>query len=274
MLSLLSRALRLLPSTKVIRDDFSGPLLFVGDLHGDPMGLKIARRFLERGNGKVVFLGDYADRGRYQRETLRELFTLLLDYPDRVILLRGNHEIGPPGHPRYAGPVFPYDVKNVLTPEELSLYEEIHVRLPVVYLNEEIGIIALHGFISASLLSDLPREISPEEEFYILWSDSDPLSTEFRGVSVPDPWDWSKDRVEKVLEERGLFLLKGHSPHELKEAPRRIIVLFAHCRDTGGYYDYGVRYALVDGEMRLFEEIPCGEHRRILRSLEDYLSVG
>ncbi len=274
MLPFLSRALRLLPSTKVIQDDFPGPLLFVGDLHGDPMGVKIARRFLEHSNGKVVFLGDYADRGRYQRETLRGLFTLFLEHPDRVILLRGNHEIGSPSHPRYVGPVSPYDVRNVLTPEELSLYEEIHVRLPVVYLNEGIGIIALHGFISASLLSELPREMSPEEEFYILWSDSDPLSTEFRGVPVPDPWDWSREKVERVLEERGLFLLKGHSPHELKNTPERVVVLFAHCKDTGGYYDYGVRYALFDGEMRLFEEIPCGEHRKILHSLEDYLSVG
>ena len=40
----------------------------------------------------MVFLGDYADRGRYGIEVLYTLLRLKLANPDRVFLLRGNHE--------------------------------------------------------------------------------------------------------------------------------------------------------------------------------------
>ena len=271
MLPLLYKVLELLPSEKIIVDDFSGPTFFVGDLHGDPTAIRIAESFLEKTGGKVVFLGDYADRGKYQRETLSALFRLFLENPDSVVLLRGNHEVGPRNHPRYVGPVFPYDVSFYLSPEELQLYEAIHVRLPVIYFNESAGVVAVHGFLPSSLLEKLPdADLSPRDEFFIVWSDSDPLSTEFRGVSVPDPWDWDAKKVEKVLESRDLFLLKGHSPHELKKGFKRISVLFAHCKDTGGYYDYGIRYALFDGGLKTFEEIPCGSHENLIVSLRSY----
>ncbi|MFI5332720.1 MAG: metallophosphoesterase family protein [Candidatus Babeliales bacterium] len=71
-----------------------------GDLHGDVHSLVTAvADYIEPSQGfrlkpgiSMIFLGDYVDKGLYGCECIYTLMRLKLDNPDRVFLLRGNHE--------------------------------------------------------------------------------------------------------------------------------------------------------------------------------------
>ncbi len=68
--------------------------IVVGDIHADLDSLnKVINLFLQyNGDKNILFLGDYADRGRDPDKCFSLLFKLKTLFPNRVFLLRGNHE--------------------------------------------------------------------------------------------------------------------------------------------------------------------------------------
>lgn len=71
------------------------PFFAVGDIHGCKSILKNLMRRIDEfadGSEKIVFLGDYIDRGLESQQVLIWLFELTQAFPDRVICLMGNHE--------------------------------------------------------------------------------------------------------------------------------------------------------------------------------------
>lgn len=66
---------------------------FLGDIHGQFYDLK--ELFAVGGDcpqTNYLFMGDFVDRGFYSVESFLLLLTLKVRYPDRIFLIRGNHE--------------------------------------------------------------------------------------------------------------------------------------------------------------------------------------
>ena len=71
----------------------NSPVSLVGDVHGQFHDLiEIFKIGGELPFTNYLFLGDYVDRGAYSIETIWLLILFKLKYPQRINLLRGNHE--------------------------------------------------------------------------------------------------------------------------------------------------------------------------------------
>ena len=74
-----------------------GQTIIFGDIHGQFYDLLAAFRDKEIGcptkiDSKMVFMGDYVDRGLYGVETVLLVLMLKQCFPNKIYLLRGNHE--------------------------------------------------------------------------------------------------------------------------------------------------------------------------------------
>lgn len=64
-----------------------------GDIHGQFFDLlELFRTGGELPDTNYIFIGDFVDRGYNSVETFELLLCLKLKYPDKITLLRGNHE--------------------------------------------------------------------------------------------------------------------------------------------------------------------------------------
>ena len=69
------------------------PVTVVGDIHGQFHDmLEMFKLGGHAPDTNYLFLGDYVDRGYYSVETVTLVVALKVRYPDRVTIIRGNHE--------------------------------------------------------------------------------------------------------------------------------------------------------------------------------------
>ena len=155
----------------------NGSAAVIGDTHGDlDASLAAAGRYLER--YRLVFLGDYVDRGSRSLENASYLLALKLLYPRRVFLLRGNHE-SMLMNQRYG---FYYELAKKVPDRAFELFvrfNEVLSALPYAALLKPHRLLLVHGGIPNTLprlseLEKLPRkDLIPTNEtaFQLLWND-------------------------------------------------------------------------------------------------------
>jgi predicted MPP superfamily phosphohydrolase len=206
---LLNEAERRFSSEPKLIELESGRVVFAGDTHGDLEATeRIIRRYLKPKN-KLVFLGDYVDRGPASLENINLLLEQKTRHPDALYLLMGNHE-------GYAlGSFHPADFWEALDTELRQRYGEVLCTLPLA-VSTANGVIALHGALpDVSRLEDINRIRPGSAEWHqITWGDWQ----ERRGKSLGlDPYtgrpQFGRGWFNEIMSRLGKnVLMRSHQP--------------------------------------------------------------
>jgi hypothetical protein len=168
----------------------NGECLFIGDLHGDVDSLNAIleeTKFqdkLREGQGYLVFLGDYLDRGDQELEVLERLVELKQQYGERVILLRGNHEDLDQMISEYMQGRSPSNRPQDLLRDTRfrKEAESFFDNLPCVLVTGN-GICAVHGGIpqmegNRKITLENLSNLTKEERDQVTWSDPAPMNSD------------------------------------------------------------------------------------------------
>jgi hypothetical protein len=226
-------------------------LWLVGDLHGDWRAFEaiVRRTRLLEGNAeassRIVFLGDYIDRGLRGLQVLVGIYLLKTLFPERILLLRGNHEqwhLAPDG--TVASTVSGDNMfiefwRDYLSPETLLDIRASFEAMPAVVLLEGGGML-VHGGIPRpqgtappfGFKADLSELTNPTAVEEMLWSD--PEDKEMVLIVGDKRFAFARRHFVAFMDAIGArFLVRGHEP----TLPgyrflynRRLVTLFS----TGG----------------------------------------
>jgi len=195
--------------------EIRAPVRICGDIHGQYQDLL---RLFEYGGyppaTNYLFLGDYVDRGKQSLETICLLLAYKIKYPEKVFLLRGNHEDAKIN--RIYG--FYDECKRRFNVRLWKIFTDCFNCLPVAAIIDH-KILCMHGGLSPELqnlgqIKELPRPTDiPDSGLLcdLLWSDPDPniegWQDSDRGVSCT----FGPDRVADFLDKNELDLIcRGH----------------------------------------------------------------
>ncbi|KAF4713443.1 Serine/threonine-protein phosphatase PP1-gamma catalytic subunit A, partial [Perkinsus olseni] len=209
---------------------------------------------------RYLFLGDYVDRGAYGMECMVLLSALKVKFPDKIYLLRGNHECAPIS--RIYG--FYDEVKRRFNVKLWKSFCDMFNLLPLAATIDE-KIFCVHAGLSPDLTSmsainNVKRPIEVPEEGLVcdlLWSDPEPGVTGWaendRGVS----YTFGADVVQDFLEKFDYDLVVR--AHQVVEdgyeffAQRQMVTIFSAPHYCGEFDNAGAMMSIRDDLMCSFQ---------------------
>lgn len=238
------------------------PVTVCGDIHGQ---LHDLFTLFETGGEcpfvRYLFLGDFVDRGFYSVETLLYLLSLKVRFPDRVFLVRGNHES------RQISSSYGFYDECIRKYGNASVWRmccEVfdHLALGAI-IGGEGGVFCVHGGLSPEARTideikkiDRKQEVPHEGPMCdLLWSDPEEV------IGPPQPSDWS-------VSTRGAGFIFGANPvEEFHQKNNTTLIARAHQLVNSGYNE------MFGGQLVTVWSAPnycyrCGNDAAIL-SLDD-----
>ncbi|MEA1956932.1 MAG: metallophosphoesterase family protein [Euryarchaeota archaeon] len=234
-------------------------VVVVGDLHGDMESFVHILKDIEDLNAdRIVFLGDYGDRGSESVEVYYLLLKLKVsegkgkEKEKKIIMLRGNHE-GPPDMP-----VMPHDLPFLFTKKYGMRGKEVYEKLKELW--EYLPYCVLVEGRYLMLHGGLPVNVASIEDIAFA-HDSHPASSNFEEILWNDPVEGKGDFYSmrgagrmfgEDVTERGLrvvgvkTLIRSHEPCEGVEVKQGGKVLTLFSRKGAPYFNTQAAYLVLD----------------------------
>lgn len=252
------------PSLICLDNNFK-KILVIGDTHGDyDITNEIVNKFKTENYDCLIFLGDYVDRGPKGIQNINFLLKLKIMEPQRIFLLRGNHEFKESnidyGFLNQVIYYFKQDGEEVY-----NYYKDIFSKLPYTVLYNKI--LMLHGGIPIRTdgkvytledINQIPKDIHNFEELpeigqQIVWNDPKEEiggdEPSYRGIG----YFFGKASFKQFMNKNNLeYLIRSHEA--FLGGYRiffngRLISIF-----TCSYYERGIKIAeIVDNKVNIID---------------------
>jgi hypothetical protein len=229
----------------------------IGDIHGDMESLVHILKEIEAVNAdRIVFLGDYGDRGSESVEVYYLLLKLKAsegrEKAKKIIMLRGNHE-GPPDMP-----VMPHDLPFLFTKKYGVRGKEVYEKIKKLW--EYLPYCVLVEGRYLMLHGGLPVNVASIEDIAYAY-ESHPASGNFEEILWSDPVEgkgdfysmrgagrmFGEDVTERVLRAVGVkALIRSHEPCEGVEVRQEGKVLTLFSRKGSPYFNTRAAYLILD----------------------------
>jgi protein phosphatase len=236
-------------------------LAIVSDLHGDSKSLfQILseinyERFLSNPMNKLIFLGDYVDRGSDSVGVMYSACHLKSAYPESVLLMRGNHEA--PAEFPFPSHDFPYRIEERFGDSGKQIYQKLLSMFRLLTLATVVRekLLLVHGGLPtedfdvesiAKAQENLARSKVLEE---LLWNDP-------RQVGEPG-WEKSRRGIGRhfgsTVSQRWLLatktkaVVRGHEPCQgfRLDHDDAVMTLFS-CREA--YPKFKAAYLMLESD--------------------------